>query len=105
MKDGDVVLLENVRYYNEEEKNDPVFAEKLAKVADVYVNDAFGAAHRAHASTEGVARVVARRGGKCAAGLLMERELKFLGDELGKAGASVCGHSRRRKGFRQNQGH
>jgi len=69
MKDGDVVLLENVRYYNEEEKNDPAFAEKLAKVADVYVNDAFGAAHRAHASTEGVARIVAKRGGKCAAGL------------------------------------
>jgi len=82
MKDGDVALLENVRYYNEEEANDPAFAEKLAKVADVYVNDAFGAAHRAHASTEGVARVVAKRGGKCAAGLLMERELKFLGDEL-----------------------
>jgi phosphoglycerate kinase len=82
MKDGDVLLLENVRYYNEEEKNDPAFAEKLAKVADVYVNDAFGAAHRAHASTEGVARVIAKRGGKCAAGLLMERELKFLGDEL-----------------------
>ena len=84
MKDGDVLLLENVRYYNEEEKNDPAFAEKLAKVADVYVNDAFGAAHRAHASTEGVARVVAKRGGQCAAGLLMERELKFLGDELEK---------------------
>jgi phosphoglycerate kinase len=82
MKPGDVLLLENVRYYNEEEANDPGFAEKLAKVADVYVNDAFGAAHRAHASTEGVARVVARRGGQCAAGLLMERELKFLGDEL-----------------------
>jgi phosphoglycerate kinase len=84
MKNGDVVLLENVRYYNEEEANDPAFAEKLAKVAEVYVNDAFGAAHRAHASTEGVARVVAKRGGKCAAGLLMERELKFLGDELEK---------------------
>ncbi len=84
MKDGDVVLLENVRYYNEEEKNDAAFAEKLAKVADVYVNDAFGAAHRAHASTEGVARIVAKRGGKCAAGLLMELELKFLGDELDK---------------------
>ena len=82
MKPGDVLLLENVRYYNEEEQNDPAFAEKLAKVADVYVNDAFGAAHRAHASTEGVARVVAGRGGKCAAGLLMERELNFLGDEL-----------------------
>ena len=82
LKEGDVLLLENVRYYNEEEQNDPAFAEKLAKVADVYVNDAFGAAHRAHASTEGVARTVAKRGGQCAAGLLMERELKFLGDEL-----------------------
>ena len=82
LKEGQILLLENVRYYNEEEANDPAFAEKLAKVADVYVNDAFGAAHRAHASTEGVARVVAKRGGKCAAGLLMERELKFLGDEL-----------------------
>ena len=82
LKPGDILLLENVRYYGEEEANDPAFAGKLAKVADVYVNDAFGAAHRAHASTEGVARVVAGRGGKCAAGLLMERELKFLGDEL-----------------------
>jgi len=82
LQPGDVLLLENVRYYNEEEANDPVFSEKLAKVADIYVNDAFGAAHRAHASTEGVARVVAKRGGQCAAGLLMERELKFLGDEL-----------------------
>jgi len=82
LQPGDVLLLENVRYYNEEEANDAAFAEKLAKVADVYVNDAFGAAHRAHASTEGVARIVARRGGQCAAGLLMERELKFLGDEL-----------------------
>ena len=84
MKPGDVLLLENVRYYKEEEGNEPAFAEKLAKVADVYVNDAFGAAHRAHASTEGVARIVAKRGGQCAAGLLMERELKFLGDELEK---------------------
>lgn len=84
MQPGDVVLLENVRYYNEEEADDPAFAEKLAKVADVYVNDAFGAAHRAHASTEGVARLVAKRGGQCAAGLLMERELKFLGEELDK---------------------
>src|SRR5512137_1586477 len=84
MKPGDLLLLENVRYYSEEEANDPAFAEKLAKVADVYVNDAFGAAHRAHASTEGVAQVVAKRGGQCAAGLLMERELKFLGEELEK---------------------
>jgi phosphoglycerate kinase len=84
MQPGSVVLLENVRYYNEEEQNDPAFAEKLAKPAEVYVNDAFGAAHRAHASTEGVARIVAKRGGQCAAGLLMERELKFLGEELEK---------------------
>ena len=84
LKDGEVLLLENVRYYNEEEANDPAFAAKLAKVAEVYVNDAFGAAHRAHASTEGVARIVTARGGKAAAGLLMERELKFLGDELEK---------------------
>src|SRR6266700_3452286 len=84
LRPGDILLLENVRYYAEEEANDPEFAEKLAKLADVYVNDAFGAAHRAHASTEGRARVVAKRGGKCAAGLLMERELKFLGDELEK---------------------
>jgi phosphoglycerate kinase len=82
LKDGQIALLENVRYYHEEEANDPAFAEKLARFAEVYVNDAFGAAHRAHASTEGVARVVANRGGQCAAGLLMERELKFLGDEL-----------------------
>jgi phosphoglycerate kinase len=82
MQPGQIVLLENVRYYAGEEANDPVFAEKLAKVADIYVNDAFGAAHRAHASTAGVPQIVARRGGQCAAGLLMERELKFLGDEL-----------------------
>jgi phosphoglycerate kinase len=82
MDPGSIVLLENVRYYAEEEKNAPAFAEKMATVADVYVNDAFGSAHRAHASTEGVARVVAARGGQCAAGLLMERELQFLGEEL-----------------------
>ncbi len=85
MQPGDVILLENVRYYAEEEKNDPAFAEKLAKVAELYVNDAFGAAHRAHASTEGVAKIVSARGGQCAAGTLMERELKFLGDELDNA--------------------
>jgi phosphoglycerate kinase len=84
LKNGDILLLENVRFYKEEEANDAGFAEKLARVADVYVNDAFGSAHRAHASTEGVARVVAKRGGQCAAGLLMERELKFLGEELEK---------------------
>ncbi|HAV62466.1 MAG TPA: phosphoglycerate kinase [Verrucomicrobiales bacterium] len=82
LKDGDIVLLENTRFYAGEEANDAGFAEQLAKVAEHYVNDAFGAAHRGHASTEGVARIVAKRGGKCAAGLLMERELQFLGDEL-----------------------
>ncbi len=81
-KPGDVVLLENVRFYPEEEANDAGFAEKLATFGDAYVNDAFGTAHRAHASTEGVPRIISRRGGKCAAGLLMERELKFLGEEL-----------------------
>jgi len=82
LKDGSILLLENSRFYPEEEANDPAFAEKLARLADVYVNDAFGAAHRAHATTEGIARVIAGRGGKCAAGLLMERELRFLGQEL-----------------------
>ncbi len=79
---GEILLLENLRYHDKEEINCPVFSEDLAKLADVYVNDAFGAAHRAHASTEGIARAIQKRGGKCAAGLLMERELKFLGDEL-----------------------
>lgn len=79
---GDILLLENLRFYADEEANEPAFAEKLARVAEIYVNDAFGAAHRAHASTEGVPRVVRSRGGPCAAGLLMERELKFLGEEL-----------------------
>jgi phosphoglycerate kinase len=78
LKDGEVALLENLRYYNEEEANDDAFSQKLAKLADVYVNDAFGAAHRAHSSTAGVAKHVSNRG----IGLLMERELKYLGDEL-----------------------
>ena len=82
LKDGEILLLENVRYHSAEEANEPAFAEQMAQVAEIYVNDAFGSAHRAHASTAGVARVVAQRGGACAAGLLMERELKFLGDEL-----------------------
>ena len=78
MQPGDVVLLENVRFHAEEEANDPAFAAQLAKLGDVYVNDAFGAAHRAHASTEGVARLVK----PAAAGLLMEKELTYLQDEL-----------------------
>jgi phosphoglycerate kinase len=82
LKPGDILLLENVRFYSAEEANDPAFAEKLARLADLYVNDAFGSAHRAHASTEGAPRLIARRGGQCAAGLLMERELRYLGREL-----------------------
>ena len=80
LKDGEVVLLENLRYYNEEEANDDAFSQKLAKLADVYVNDAFGAAHRAHSSTAGVAKYVKERG----IGFLMEKELRFLGEELEK---------------------
>jgi phosphoglycerate kinase len=82
MKPGDIVLLENVRFYGEEEENDPGFSEKLAKLAEIYVDDAFGAAHRAHASTAGVAAVLSTKRAPRAAGLLMERELKFLGEEL-----------------------
>ena len=82
LEDGGLLLLENVRYHAEEVENDPAFSEQLAAVADAYVNDAFGAAHREHASTAGVAKVIAKRGGLCAAGLLMERELQFLGSEL-----------------------
>ncbi len=72
---GEVLLLENLRFHPEEEKNDPAFAKKLAALCDVYVNDAFGSAHRAHASTEGMIQFVS----KAAAGLLMEAELKYLG--------------------------
>src|SRR5260370_3376373 len=71
----EVLLLENLRFHPEEEKNDPEFAKKLAALCDVYVNDAFGSAHRAHASTEGMIRFVP----VAAAGLLMEQELKYLG--------------------------
>jgi len=72
---GEVLLLENLRFHAEEEKNDPAFAKKLAALCDLYVNDAFGSAHRAHASTEGMIAFVK----KAAAGLLMEQELKYLG--------------------------
>ncbi len=76
--EGEVLLLENLRFHAEEEKNDANFAAQLAKHGDVYVNDAFGAAHRAHASTDGVAKIIRERGGNCVAGLLMARELDFL---------------------------
>jgi phosphoglycerate kinase len=80
MKDGDVTLLENVRFHEGEEKNDPAFAEALAKLGDVYVNDAFGAAHRAHASTAGITKFVKQS----AMGFLMEKEIRYLSNELAK---------------------
>lgn len=75
MKDGDVLILENVRFHPEEEKNDPDFAKQLAELGDVYINDAFGSAHRAHASTEGVTKFIK----VSAAGYLMQKELEYLG--------------------------
>jgi phosphoglycerate kinase len=78
MKDGQVVLLENVRFHAEETKNDPAFARAIARLGDVYANDAFGSAHRAHASTTGVAEMFDTR----VSGFLMEKELKFLGEAV-----------------------
>ena len=78
LESGQVLLLENLRFHAEEEANDPAFAQKLAKLCDVYVNDAFGSAHRAHASTEGITHHVAQS----AAGLLMEKELTYMGKAL-----------------------
>lgn len=75
LSDGQVLLLENLRFHPEEEKNDPEFSRQLAALAELYVNDAFGSAHRAHASTEGITRYLS----PAAAGLLMERELEYLG--------------------------
>lgn len=77
---GDVLLLENLRYHAEEEKNDPNFCKELASLADVYVNDAFGTAHRAHASTAGI--VSAKAGMPAVAGFLMEKEIKYLGEAV-----------------------
>ena len=78
LRNGEVLLLENVRFYAEETENDAAFAQQLASLADVYVNDAFGTAHRAHASTEGVTRYL----NLCVAGLLMAREIYYLSTSL-----------------------
>ena len=78
MRGGEVLLLENLRFHLEEEANDPDFARRLAALGDAYVNDAFGTAHRAHASTEGVAQYV----GTAVSGLLMQREIAYLADAL-----------------------
>ncbi|HET9519557.1 MAG TPA: phosphoglycerate kinase [Candidatus Limnocylindrales bacterium] len=89
MRPGDVLLLENLRFHAEEEKNDPEFAKALASYADVYVNDAFGTAHRAHASTVGIAEIL-----PAYAGLLMEREIEMLGHLLenpGRPFAAILG--------------
>ena len=79
LKEGGVLLLENLRFHREEEANDPEFAKRLAGKAEVYINDAFGSAHRAHASTEGITHYIPVK----AAGLLMEKELEYLGKALG----------------------
>jgi phosphoglycerate kinase len=81
LRDGDVLLLENLRFHAEEEKNDPAFAKQLAALCDVYINDAFGAAHRAHASTAGIASDVKQ----AAAGFLMQKEIESLNHALTKA--------------------
>lgn len=79
LESGQTLLLENLRFHAGEEQNDREFAEQLASLCEIYVNDAFGAAHRAHASTEGIAQIVRERGGQAAAGLLMQKELDYLG--------------------------
>jgi len=78
MKDGDVILLENLRFHSEEEKNDPEFAKKLALFGEIYVNDAFGTAHRAHASTEGVTKYIKI----CVAGFLLAKEIEYFDKAL-----------------------
>jgi phosphoglycerate kinase len=86
MKVGDVVLLENLRFHEEEEKNDPGFAKQLSEFGEVYINDAFGSAHRAHASTEGVTKYI----DKCAAGYLMQKELEYLGSAVSSPAKPFC---------------
>ena len=92
MQDGEVVLLENLRFHKEETKNDPEFAKKLASYADIFVNDAFGTAHRAHASTEGVTHYL-----PAVAGFLIKKELEFMGKRSGGSRPSVRRHSGRRE--------
>jgi len=86
MNFGDVILLENVRFHKEETANEPEFAKQLASLGEVYVNDAFGSAHRAHASTEGVTKFI----NTCAAGYLMQKELDYLGNALTDPNRPYC---------------
>ena len=92
-------LLENVRFYPGEETNDPVFAEALAKLGDLYVNDAFGAAHRAHASTAGITKFVKQS----AMGFLMEKEIQYLSDELAEPAKPFVVILGRLESFGQNR--
>lgn len=89
------MLLENVRFHKEEEKNDPAFAKELASLAEIYVNDAFGTAHRAHASTAGVAAYL-----PAVCGYLIQKEISLMGGAPGKSQAPLCGHLGRGQGLR-----
>jgi len=86
LKPGDVLLLENLRFHEQEEKNDPAFAKELASLGNVYINDAFGSAHRAHASTEGITKFI----DVCAAGYLMQKELDYLGSAVSNPAKPYC---------------
>ena len=95
LKDGEVMLLENVRFHKEETKNDPEFSKALASLAEIYVNDAFGSAHRAHSSTTGVADYL-----PAVCGYLIQKEIAFIGGALANPQASPCCNPRRCKGIR-----
>lgn len=94
MQDGDVILLQNTRYRAEETKNGEAFSKELASLAEVFVNDAFGSAHRAHCSTVGVTEYLS----PSAAGYLLGKELDFLGSAIDSPGSAAGGHSGRREG-------
>ena len=97
LQPGEVLLLENLRFYKEEEKGDEKFAEKLSKLGDVYVNDAFGTAHRAHASTAVIAKFFPAE--KRMFGLLMEAEVASAEKVLHEYAKTFCRHYWRRKSF------
>ena len=101
LADGDVLVLENMRFYPEEEKNDEGFSRKLAAFGDVYVNDAFGTAHRCHASTHGVAKLIK---GPKVVGYLIGKELQYLGDALNSPVRPVRRDYGRSESRRQDRG-
>ena len=100
LQPGQLMLLENLRFDKREEKNDPEFARELASMADVYVSDAFGTVHRAHASTAGVSAYL-----PAYAGLLVEKEISIMGKALERSRPSLRRHPRRRQGQRQDRRH